>query len=188
MAGGTALTVSLATGTASAHKSKFFGCKRVASGTDGDLAVVTADDGYECRRMENRGPSDDVPWDWDAHTYIAGEDEAIVGVIAEDEVRGDDRVNEGCWLCLNPNTCAEAHYDTAEQIRDELDTAACGPCGSDVSISEECEPASAPAADETTVSTASSESADGVTGEPEEFAGLRQLRRLFRRTSFGFWR
>lgn len=55
MAGGTALAVTALSGTASAHQSKFFGCDRVNSGTDGDFAVVSVEVGYECREMVNPG-------------------------------------------------------------------------------------------------------------------------------------
>ncbi|MFC7197255.1 hypothetical protein ACFQL4_25780 [Halosimplex aquaticum] len=190
MAGGTALTVSLVSGTASAHRSKFFGCERVSTGTDGDFAVVSVDGGYECREMENEGPLEDVPWNWDAHSYVATEGEAVVGFMAENEVRGDDRANEGCWLCVNPNACAEDRYDSAEQIREELDNMTCGPCGSDVNISVGCEPAAEPGDDETGSEPGDESGAtDDATDSPDEFQGLvRQLEHLFRQVGFEFRR
>ncbi|WP_436929294.1 hypothetical protein [Halosimplex halobium] len=142
-AGGTAVAVTAFSGTASAHNGKFFGCERVCSGTDGDYAVVAVDDGYECRLLEKRGPREDVPWDWDAHCYTAGDGEVVVGYVAEDEYKKD----EGCWLCLNPNDCAETHYDDARAVRDALDTSTCSPCEGEMNISVGCEPASEPADD-----------------------------------------
>lgn len=141
VAGGTALAVTAFSGTASAHQSKFFGCERVCGGTDGDYAVVSVDDGYECRELENRGPRDDVPWDWDAHCYVASEGEAIVGFIEEDEYKDD----EGCWLCLNPNACAADHYESRREVRDAIDESTCTPCEGELNISVDCKTAAEPA-------------------------------------------
>ncbi|WP_135366247.1 hypothetical protein [Halosimplex halophilum] len=142
-AGGTAVAVTAFSGTASAHNGKFFGCERVCSGTDGDYAVVAVDDGYECRLLEKRGPREDVPWDWDAHCYTAAEGEVVVGYVAEDEYKKD----EGCWLCLNPNDCAETRNDDARAVRDALDTSTCSPCEGEMNISIGCEPATGPTDD-----------------------------------------
>jgi hypothetical protein len=135
-AGGTAVAVAAFSGTASAHNGKFVGCERVCSGTDGDYAVVAVDGGYECRTLEKAGRREDVPWDWDAHCYTAGEDEAVVGYVAEDEYQQDG----GCWLCLNPNDCAEAHYDDARAVRAALDDSTCGACEGEMNISVGCDP------------------------------------------------
>ncbi|MFB6141499.1 MAG: hypothetical protein ABEJ26_13815 [Halosimplex sp.] len=161
MAGGTAVAVTALSGTASAHQSKFFGCERVCSGTDGDYAVVSVDDGYECRLLENRGRDEDVPWDWDAHCYVAGEGEAVVGYLAEDQIQGDERTNKGCWLCVNPNACAEEHYEDARQIRSELDGSTCGPCEGEMNISVECESTAGPADGEWTDDDSDDDGSDG---------------------------
>jgi len=144
-AGGTAVAVAAFSGTGSAHNGKFFGCERVCSGTDGDYAVVAVDGGYECRTLEKAGRDEDVPWDWDAHCYTAGEGEVVVGYVAEDEYEQD----EGCWLCLDPNDCAENHYDDARAVRAALDGSTCGACEGEMNISIGCEPAAEPADDDT---------------------------------------
>ena len=185
-AGGTAVAVAAFSGTGSAHNGKFFGCERVCSGTDGDYAVVAVDGGYECRTLEKAGRREDVPWDWDAHCYTAGEDEAVVGYVAEDEYEQD----EGCWLCLNPNDCAEAHYDDARAVRAALDDSTCGACEGEMNISIGCDPAAEPADDEadgeaaganTTDATGSAGPANGSAAALDEDDGVfRRLRRLLR--------
>jgi len=192
-AGETAVAVVAFSGTASAHNGKFFGCERVCSGTDGDYAVVAVDDGYECRTLEKAGPREDVPWDWDAHCYTAAGDEAVVGYVAEDEYETD----EGCWLCLNPNDCAEVHYDDARAVRDALDASTCGLCDGEMNVSIGCEPATEPADDggaspnsgptapRAEPSGSAEASADSSGGYP---AVVRWLNRLLRAAAPGFRR
>lgn len=191
-AGGAAVGVAAFSGIASAHNGKFFGCERVCSGTDGDYAVVAVDDGYECRTLAKAGPREDVPWDWDAHCYTAAEGEAVVGYVAEDEYKKD----EGCWLCLNPNDCAEVHYDDARAVRDALDASTCGPCEGEMNISIGCEPATEPADDgddtadsETTAPSGPSQPTEDSDGPSEEYPPVvRRVNRLLREFAPGFRR
>lgn len=137
-------------GTASAHKSKFFGCDRVCTGTQGSYAVVAVDDTFECREMPQASGSEDVPWDWTTYCYEAADDEVVVGLLEENVIEGSTENEDGtCALCLNGNDCAMAAYDSASAVvtaLNESDT--CGVCAGNVELSSSCTTYTAPASGE----------------------------------------
>ena len=128
--GAATLGVAGATGTASAQQYQFDSCRRVCGDTDGDLAIVATDDGFECRPMTTESDDADVPWDWGAHCYTATEDEVIVGALEESAWQGRRLFDTwACELKLNPNACAKEHYEDAVDIRIALDgSESCGAC------------------------------------------------------------
>ncbi|WP_123537945.1 outer membrane protein assembly factor BamB family protein [Halosimplex salinum] len=134
-----------ATGRASAHQMHFFGCGEVCTDTDGNFAVVSVDGGYEGRKLTPAMGRDDVGWDYDnTYCYEATADEVIVGFVEEDVYRGDERADDGCTLCLNPNDCAAEHYDDPQEIIDDLDEDDVGVCVGELSVGD-CEVFESPA-------------------------------------------
>jgi len=130
----------VATGTATAHRSQFFGCSQVCTDTEGNYAVVSHRGTYECRPITRASDRNNLPWDWGAYCYEAETDEAIVGMIEEDVLVGEEVVDDGeCMLCLNPNRCAEPFVEEAEQIVAALnDHGSCTPCLGDVVLGTDC--------------------------------------------------
>ncbi|WP_459192874.1 outer membrane protein assembly factor BamB family protein [Halosimplex sp. J119] len=134
-----------AVGPASAHRMQFFGCSEVCTDTDGNFAVVSVDGGYEGRELAAAAGRDDVAWTHDnTYCYEAAADEAIVGFVEEDVYRGDERADDGCTLCLNPNDCADEHYDDPQEIVDDLDEDDVGVCVGKLSVGD-CDITGAPA-------------------------------------------
>jgi|GEM_PF-1263144 len=133
-------------GTASAHQSKFFGCERVCTGTQGSYAVVAVDDTYRCREMQQASGSADVPWDWTTYCYEAAGDEVVVGLLEENVIQGGTENPDGtCTLCLNGNDCATAAFDSPSDVvtaLNESDT--CGICAGNVEVSDSCTTTTAP--------------------------------------------
>jgi len=133
LVGGTTLALGGLTGAASAHSAQFSGCGRVCSDTDGDLAVVATGNGYEGRQMEAASGTGTVPWSHDnTYCYEAADDEVVVGFIEEKEWHQ----GEGCTLCLNPNQCATNHYDSAQEVIDNIDDASIGVCAGTLSTGD----------------------------------------------------
>ena len=128
------------TGIASAHETKFFGCERVCTGTQGSYAVVAVEDSYECRTMQQASDSPDVPWSWTAYCYEAATDEVVVGLLEENVIEGGTKNEDGtCTLCLNTNDCATTAYDDGSGIVATLnEDSACGVCTGNVEISGSC--------------------------------------------------
>jgi hypothetical protein len=127
-------------GTASAHRSQFFGCSQVCTDTDGDYAVVYDRGDYECRPITRSSARNNLPWDYGAYCYEADWDEAIVGMIEENVLVGDTTVEDGvCTLCVNPNRCAENYYEDPEDIVDALNRhGSCAPCRGSVELGDDC--------------------------------------------------
>lgn len=148
-AGGVVAGVAALSGTASAHQSQFFGCSRVCTDTDGNYAVVAVDDTFECRPLETESDREDVPWDWGSYCYEAAEGEVIVGMLEEEVWVGNTRTEDGgCYLCVNPNACAEEHFYSPAAIIYHLylnDT--CGPCGDSITPKGNCRAYGAPGPD-----------------------------------------
>jgi len=138
------------TGTASAHQSKFFGCQRVCTGTQGSYAVVAVDDTYRCREMQQASGTTDVPWDWTTYCYEATDGEVVVGLLEENVVQGGtENENGSCTLCLNGNACAASAYGSASAVvtaLNESDT--CDVCAGNVEVSSSCTTYTAPPDDE----------------------------------------
>jgi hypothetical protein len=129
-----------ATGTASAHQSKFFGCSQVCTDTGGNYAVVNDGDSYECRRITRASDRGNLPWDWGAYCYEAEDDEAIVGLIEEDVLVGDTIDDGECTLCLNPNNCAENYVSSAHDVATALnENEDCAPCDGEIVLGDDCE-------------------------------------------------
>jgi hypothetical protein len=132
LVGSAGVGLAVTTGGASArpHAFQFFGCSQVCADSDGNLAVVATDDGYECRSMDKTSDRNNVPWDWTSHCYEVEDGESIVGVLEENVWRGDQKDPNGvCTLCLNPNNCASNYYDSEADIKADLDAdPGCGAC------------------------------------------------------------
>ncbi|MBO4248318.1 hypothetical protein IL252_10885 [Halomicrobium sp. IBSBa] len=128
-----------ASGTAAAHETQFEGCDRVCTGTDGSFAVVAVDGTFTCRPMTATSGVD-VPWSWQSYCYEASADETIVGLLEENVVRGGTTdPNGSCSLCVNPNDCAAAAYDSVGDIVAALDqNDACGVCAGHVEAGSDC--------------------------------------------------
>ncbi|NLV10615.1 hypothetical protein GOC74_11830 [Halomicrobium mukohataei] len=128
-----------ASGTAAAHETQFEGCDRVCTGTDGSFAVVAVDGTFTCRPMTATSGVD-VPWSWQSYCYEASADETIVGLLEENVVRGGTTDSNGsCSLCINPNDCAAAAYDSVDDIVAALDqNDACGVCAGHVEAGSDC--------------------------------------------------
>ncbi|WP_372478970.1 hypothetical protein ACAH01_09185 [Halomicrobium sp. HM KBTZ05] len=128
-----------ASGTAAAHETQFEGCDRVCTGTDGSFAVVAVDGTFTCRPMTATSGVD-VPWSWQSYCYEASADETIVGLLEENVVRGGTTDSNGsCSLCINPNDCAVAAYDSVDDIVAALDqNDACGVCAGHVEAGSDC--------------------------------------------------
>jgi len=138
--GAGAIGLVAASGTASAHRSQFFGCSQVCTDTDGDYAVVYDRGDYECRPITRSSNRNNLPWDYGAYCYEADWDEAIVGMIEENVLVGDTTVEDGvCTLCVNPNRCAENYYDDPGDIVDALNEHdSCVPCQGSVELGDDC--------------------------------------------------
>jgi len=136
-----AASLTALSGIASAHQSQFFGCSQVCTDTEGNYAVVCHRGEYECRPIERTSERNNLPWDWDAYCYEADWDEAIVGMIEENVLVGDEIADDGtCRLCLNPNRCAENYVDDPSDIVDALDEDdTCAPCLGSVELGTDCE-------------------------------------------------
>jgi len=128
-------------GLASAHQSQFFGCSQVCTDTEGDYAVVFHRGEYECRPITRTSDRNNLPWDWTAYCYEADWDEAIVGMIEENVLVGNEIVDDGtCTLCLNPNRCAQNYYDDPGDIVDALnEDGTCAPCLGSVELGTDCD-------------------------------------------------
>ncbi|ACV48427.1 MULTISPECIES: hypothetical protein [Halomicrobium] len=128
-----------ASGTAAAHEAQFEGCDRVCTGTEGSFAVVAVDGSFTCRPMTATSGVD-VPWSWQSYCYEASADEAIVGLLEENVVRGGTTDSSGsCSLCVNPNDCAASAYDSVDDIVAALDqNDACGVCAGHVEAGGDC--------------------------------------------------
>lgn len=118
------------TGTASAQKYQFDGCRAVYSDTHADIAVVETDDGVECRSITEEADSEEVPWDWGAYRYEAEPGEVLIGAVEEDAWQGRDLFSQwSCELELNPSGCAGRFYESEYQVKSELnDNEDCGDC------------------------------------------------------------
>jgi hypothetical protein len=136
LVGGTTVAVGAMSGTASATQSQFYGCSQVCTDTDGNLAVVSTDSGYECRLIEYKSDRGNEPWPYDntyCYEYDEETEEAVVGIIEESD--GD------CILCVNPNNCAGNYYDDPADIVADLNSSStCGRCEGAVreSSGDEC--------------------------------------------------